>query len=139
MWASYITPESLFQGLDMQKDIAEGKVTPGQFFILRLGFSGIDCSQMPRSQVEHSKFYDDYAVYLGGNRPSYSHIDHENPGESLTNCINVVKRGLSDAHQNSNKLLTDMKGIYLLVDEYDVAIATRKSKLLQPQKLSGVV
>jgi hypothetical protein len=121
--------ESLFQGLDVQKDIAEGKVTPGQFFVLRLDFSGINCS--PDAEIANRSFqlrlassfrdfYDEYAKYLGEDRSKlFDHINHENPEASLTNCVAVVKRGLSDAHQNGNKLLTDVKGIYLLVDEYD--------------------
>ena len=43
--ASRVRLTSSTQGLDVQEDIAEGKVTPGRFFVLKFDFSPAGQSQ----------------------------------------------------------------------------------------------
>ena len=104
-------------------------MTPGRYFVLKLDFSGIICS--PDAEITNRSFkerlassfrafYNQYAKYLGRDKSKLlEHVSHENPEASLTNCVEVIKNELLDAQENDNKLLADVKGIYLLVDEYD--------------------
>jgi hypothetical protein len=61
------------------------------------------------------KFYVTYATYLGEDVTSLcENIDRDQPNISLENCARLVQCALSRDEQ-----LADVRGIYLLIDEYD--------------------
>jgi len=137
------THQTLYQGLDVEKDIAERTVTPGQFFVLKFDFSPINCSpnfeqadRALKARITNSlkKFYITYAMYWDVDELS-KNIDPENPAESLWACVEAVNDLLRKARERDDKRLAGIWGvidsslnsalaniepqIYLLVDEYD--------------------
>jgi hypothetical protein len=94
---------------------------PGKFFILKFDFSGIECSsdlQIANRALKEGltssflHFYDEYAVYVGGDKKKlYKRINHENPAESLSACVRVVRGELLNARENGNKALADVEGV----------------------------
>ncbi|KAN0086818.1 putative AAA-ATPase domain containing protein [Elaphomyces granulatus] len=118
---------SLYQGLDVQRDISKGKATPGKYFILKLDFSRVSRSGQPETDFQAlndflnlsiEKFYKTYAKYLGDFTDLKREI-HNDPNISLGRCVLLVQETLSEAWKRGNSDLTDVQGIYLLVDEYD--------------------
>jgi Predicted AAA-ATPase len=116
----------------MQKDIDGNnengkKYKPGQYFVLRFDFSTIQASPDLAEANENlivalnssfQKFYKTYAAYLGEDFTSLcGNIDSKRPSESLRNCNELVQAALS--REEDNEELDDVRGIYLLVDEYD--------------------
>lgn len=120
---------SLYQGLDVQKDINDGTVTPGQYFTLKFDFSTIDrCSDVKeasrslKTTLNRSieRFYKTYSIYWDGDmREPGDLIDKEDPAISLRKCVRWVKNLHKTARGKKNGQLADVQGIYLLVDEYD--------------------
>ncbi|CAJ0626544.1 4119_t:CDS:2 [Entrophospora sp. SA101] len=121
----------LFQDLDVDKDVQKGKVIPGQYLILSLDFAGINRSNdlkiaeaalhdMINDSIE--QFYRTYASYL--ERP-YDNlqklIKQDNSISSISKCISIVQDKLRTVEEegDSKHLLANVKGIYLLADEYD--------------------
>lgn len=120
---------SLYQGLDVQKDINDGTVTPGQYFILKFDFSTIDrcsdvkqASQSLKLKLNRSieRFYKTYSRYWDGDmRELGDLINKEDPADSLQNCVTWVQDLRDTARGEDKRQLADVQGIYLLVDEYD--------------------
>ncbi|KIX05369.1 uncharacterized protein Z518_06241 [Rhinocladiella mackenziei CBS 650.93] len=114
----------LYKGLDVQKDIDERKVSPGKYFVLTFDFSEVNASPdlteankalMTSLNGAIKDFYNQYAVYLGGNFTDLcQHIDSENPNSSLKNCAMVVRNAIEQDDR-----LAGIERIYVLVDEYD--------------------
>ena len=108
----------------MQKDIDERKVKPGQYFVLKFDFSGINPNpDLTKADEELIKilnssiklFYEEYTAYLGGNSEAlYQGIDSEDPNISLAECAQSVGHAIKNDEQ-----LAGIEGIYVLVDEYD--------------------
>ena len=118
----------------MQKDIDERKANPGQYFVLKLDFSKIDPSsdlteahetlvQFLNSSLE--TFYRTYAAYLGED---CGNIDREQPNLSLRRCAESVRYAIKQ-----DERLDGIKGIYVLVDEYDAFT----NCYLEPLKITG--
>jgi hypothetical protein len=116
----------LLQGLDVQKDIEEGRVTPGQFFTLKFDFSitdrssnAVEASQFLKNSINQSlrDFYETYSGYLGEGANKLSRdIAPERPVDNLRDCVRLVRKVLLSRRYHQ---LADVQGIYLLVDEYD--------------------
>ncbi|KAF8432803.1 hypothetical protein BGX38DRAFT_1146330 [Terfezia claveryi] len=116
--------QSLYKGLDVQKDIDERRVNPGQYFVLKFDFSQIDASSdLPEAEknltdfLNYSikQFYRKYAAYLGGNFTDLCQkIDDKNPNASLRWCTDLVRYAIQQ-----DERLSGIEGIYVLVDEYD--------------------
>ncbi|RPB19297.1 DUF1703-domain-containing protein [Terfezia boudieri ATCC MYA-4762] len=116
--------QSLYKGLDVQKDIDEGRVNPGQYFVLKFDFSQINPSpDLPEANEEliaflnHTieGFYRKYAAYLGGNFTDLcQNVDNRRPNLSLRWCTNSVQYAIQQ-----DERLAGIEGIYILVDEYD--------------------
>ena len=107
------THQTLYQGLDVEKDIAERTVTPGQFFVLKFDFSPINCSpnfeqadRALKARITNSlkKFYITYAMYWDVDELS-KNIDPENPAESLWACVEAVNDLLRKARERDDKRL----------------------------------
>jgi len=113
--------KSIYQGLDVQNDIAEGRVMPGQFFILKFDFSTInrspnimEANQGLKKSLNFSfeEFYDTYATYLGRNVTDlYGNIDSEAPNLSLEKCTLLVQDAISQAQKQGNKQLASVQGV----------------------------
>jgi Predicted AAA-ATPase len=113
--------ESVYQGLDVQNDVAEGRVIPGQFFILKIEFSIIN--PCPNMRLAHQRlvdclnssigeFYDMYAGYLGGNLTElHRNINTKDPNLSLKKCVLAVQSALSQAYKQENKQLANVQGV----------------------------
>ncbi|KAI9856984.1 MAG: hypothetical protein M1813_008700 [Trichoglossum hirsutum] len=113
---------SSYEPLNVQKDIDEGKVKPGQNFVLKFDFSRVNrCPDVKsvdrafKAEIYESlkEFCRTYAKYLGED--ALGAIDRDEPEASLRRCIwlanEVITRG--------DKRIAGVKGIYFLVDEYD--------------------
>jgi len=110
----------------VQKHIEEKKCKPGLYFVLRFDFSTIqsspDFAEANQNLIvalnsSFKKFYETYATYLGEDVASLcGNIDSKRPGISLQNCNLLVQHAL---REQKNEELAGVKGIYLLVDEYD--------------------
>ena len=108
----------------MQKDIDERKVKPGEYFILKFDFSRInpnpDLTEANESLIKFlnfsvEMFYGTYIAHLGGNLAALCQgIDSKEPNLSLQKCVNSVQDAIEQ-----DKRLAGIKGIYVLVDEYD--------------------
>jgi hypothetical protein len=108
----------------VQNDIDEGKVKPGQYFVLKFDFSKINTNpdltkanetliRILNSSIK--RFYKKYTAYLGGNFEALCQgINSEDPNVSLEECVNSVEYAIKNDEQ-----LTGIEGIYVLVDEYD--------------------
>ncbi|RUP43713.1 hypothetical protein BC936DRAFT_136827 [Jimgerdemannia flammicorona] len=116
-------------GLDVDKDVKAGKLTPGQYFILTLNFAKINRSddlkvataslnQMVNSAVE--RFYKTYAKYLDCGTSEMLIKSHvvDDCTNSFEDCIFLVNEVL-EATKGTHHPLANINGIYLLVDEYD--------------------
>ncbi|RUS31429.1 hypothetical protein BC938DRAFT_477841, partial [Jimgerdemannia flammicorona] len=119
----------LFRGLDVDKDVKAGKLTPGQYFTLTLNFAKINRSddlkvataslnQMVNSAVE--RFYKTYAKYLDCGTSEMLIKSHvvDDCTKSFEDCIFLVNEVL-EATKGTHHPLANINGIYLLVDEYD--------------------
>jgi len=108
----------------VQKDIDKRKVKPGEYFILKFDFSRInpnpDLTEANESLIKFlnfsvEKFYGTYIAHLGGNLAALCQgIDSKEPNLSLQKCVNSVQGAIKQ-----DKRLAGVKGIYVLVDEYD--------------------
>jgi hypothetical protein len=108
----------------VQKDINEGKVKPGQYFILKFDFSKVrpnpDLTEANETLIKFlnsslKTFYRTYAVYLGRDVTDlYQTIDSKEPNISLRRCAQSVRHAIRQGGQ-----FTSIEGIYVIVDEYD--------------------
>ncbi|GJJ77509.1 hypothetical protein EMPS_09868 [Entomortierella parvispora] len=115
--------DQLFQGLDVSQDIESGKVTPGQYLILKVDFStvnrfgDIETAEVDMNSKINSSiraFYLNYAHYLGvipGSELIKEKISN-NGLESFCTCTDFVMDTLRDAKEKDDPLL-GVKGIYL--------------------------
>jgi hypothetical protein len=96
-------------------------VSPGQYFVLKLNFSEIRPSLDPKEAHENlveffnsslETFYGTYAGYLGGK--STCSWGRDNPNVSFQSCADAVRCAIQQ-----DERLGCIKGIYVLVDEYD--------------------
>jgi hypothetical protein len=102
---------------------------PGQFFTLKFDFSATDRSsnhveagRFLKNNINASllDFYHTYAMYLGEDVDKLSrNIDPETPADNLKRCVRLVEEALSNGQKNGHEQLAGVRGIYLLVDEYD--------------------
>ncbi|KAF8432162.1 hypothetical protein BGX38DRAFT_1276921 [Terfezia claveryi] len=116
--------QSFYKGLDVQKDIDEKKVNPGQYFVLKFDFSKIrprpdlpEANKILMDYLNYSirAFYREYAAYLGGNFTDlYQNIDNRDPIINLLECAKSVQYAIQQ-----DERLAGIEGIYVLVDEYD--------------------
>jgi hypothetical protein len=104
------------------------KYEPGQYFVLKFDFSTINVANLEkadRSLIANlnsslEDFYETYATYLDDDVTSLcGNIDSKRPNLSLQVCNRLVQRALSRARKEGNEQLAGVRGIYLLVDEYD--------------------
>jgi hypothetical protein len=96
------------------------------YFVLRFDFSTITASsdlELARENLIASlnssfeDFYETYATYLGGDVADLcQNIDRGAPNLSLKKGNRLVQNALSRAE---NEQLAGVRGIYLLIDEYD--------------------
>lgn len=119
----------------MQNDIDQGKVKPGQYFVLTFDFSKIRVDQSLATGNESlikflnssiELFYEIYATYLGKSFADLcKDIDSDEPNETLGRCVRSVNRAIEQ-----NGQLAGVEGIYILVDEYD----SFPNNYLEPQQ-----
>jgi hypothetical protein len=105
------------------------KYKPGQYFVLKFDFSTINASPnlekanqnvIARLNSSIKKFYKAYAAYLGEDFADLcQYIDSTNPENSLESCAGLVQEALSRAQEQKNEQLIGVRGIYVLIDEYD--------------------
>jgi hypothetical protein len=106
----------------VKNDIAEGKVKPGQYFVLKFDFSAVERSPDVRDAVRHLKnaislsfedFYDIYFTYLGDDAKNL--IDPNSPAVSLRRCVKKVNSVISKAREEGaperSKPLADIQGV----------------------------
>jgi hypothetical protein len=108
----------------VQKDIDEGKVKPGQYFVLKFDFSKARSDQnLTEANAQLIKFlnasimnfYDTYASYLDKDLTNLCRtIDSDTPTISLESCVRRVHSAIM-----RDRRLAALQGVYLLVDEYD--------------------
>jgi hypothetical protein len=108
----------------VQKDINEGKVKPGQYFVLKFDFSKVrpnpDLTEANKTLIKFlnsslEAFYETYAAYLGRDVTDLCQtIDSEEPNISLRRCGESVRHAIRQGGQ-----LTSIEGIYVIVDECD--------------------
>ncbi len=110
------------------------KVNPGQYLVLTFDFSEIrsnpDLTEANKTLVVFlnsciETFYETYAAYLG---ESCGNINSEEPNVSLRKCVQLVQHAIEH-----DERLDGIKGIYVLVDEYD----SFPNKYLEPPNLGG--
>jgi hypothetical protein len=130
----------------VQNDINEGKIMPGQYFVLKYDFSTIRChpahAEANRTLIKSlnegiKKFYHTYATHLGEDVARLcGTIESEDPGLSLQRCDELVKSALLRAQKQENSPLASVQGIYLLVDECDAFTNTclETSNIAEPDK-----
>ncbi|KAF8433982.1 hypothetical protein BGX38DRAFT_181858 [Terfezia claveryi] len=116
--------QSLYKGLDVQKDIGEKRVNPGQYFVLKFDFSQIrprpDLPEANKILMDYlncsiKAFYRKYAAYLGGNFTDLcQNVDNKDPIVNLQECAKSVRYAIQQ-----DERLAGIEGIYVLVDEYD--------------------
>ncbi|RPA90761.1 hypothetical protein L873DRAFT_1820592 [Choiromyces venosus 120613-1] len=115
--------DELFQDLDIDKDVKGDKITPGEYMILEFNFAEVSRTRdlnkaaqgLTVSIIRNLKgFYGDYYSYLGD-------IDQGDAINSLANLVQLVNRTLREVKNGGDKKhpLANVKGIYLLADEYD--------------------
>jgi hypothetical protein len=112
----------------VQEDIAERKVTPGRFFVLKFDFSPVnrnpnilEADRALKLRIANSliEFYDTYAMYW----PYWGRdvdelikkIDLENPAESSLACVRSVARLLKNAREKGDRRLADIQGVSIAV------------------------
>ncbi|KAF9356723.1 hypothetical protein BGX34_009784, partial [Mortierella sp. NVP85] len=125
-WLSNYKP--LFEGLAIDEHVTNNRISPGQFFVLRLDFSAVDRSQ-DRNEAEHNlnrmliesirTFYRTYEPYL---RMSADYLiknyTRDDAVACLNECANLVYDTLKHVDSPENPL-SKIKGIYIMADEYD--------------------
>ena len=111
------------QGLDVDKDVKKGKVTPGQYLVLSFDFAKLYPSDdLKVTELELSEmminsikaFYQTYASYLGNDTSKQlirELVDSNSATSSLTECVRVVQEALRAAEGVSNHRLADVKGV----------------------------
>jgi hypothetical protein len=134
--------KSMYEGLDVQNDIAEGQVMPGQFFVLKFDFSTInrspniaEANQMLINSLNSSfeEFYNTYAIYLGGKVTDlYGNIDSKDPNLSLKRCTRLVRDALSRAREQGNKQLAGVQGVRI-----DFSLNLSQALILKLDSLSN--
>jgi hypothetical protein len=99
----------------VQKDITEGKVKPGQYFILEFDFSTVERSQDINDAARYLKeaisdafevFYETYVTYLGED--AINLIDPDSPALSLDRCVERVNSAI---RKRGDESLTDVQGV----------------------------
>ncbi|RPB01509.1 hypothetical protein L873DRAFT_1803211, partial [Choiromyces venosus 120613-1] len=124
--------DELFQDLDIDKDVKGDKITPGEYMILKFNFSAVNRTRdlnkaaqgLAVSIIRNLKgFYGDYYSYLGESLGQLisERIDQGDAINSLANLVQLVNRTLWEVKNGGDKKhpLANVKGIYLLADEYD--------------------
>ncbi|KAF9160312.1 hypothetical protein DFQ26_005673 [Actinomortierella ambigua] len=120
--------KSLFEGLAIDEDVKNNRVSPGQFFVLQFDFAALNRSQ-DKKVAEHSlnlmlnrsikQFYKTYEPYL---RVSADYLIKnfikDDATASLGECADFVHNTLASVESPEDPLLR-IKGIYLMADEYD--------------------
>ncbi|KAI8344978.1 hypothetical protein B0O80DRAFT_534669, partial [Mortierella sp. GBAus27b] len=121
--------KALFESLDVDRDVKSGKVRPGQYLTLTFDFSKVNRSRDIETaeaglndMINNSirAFYTKYAPYLG-TATSHQLIEARvapRAVSSLTLCVELVEEALNAVSEKDDPLY-DVKGIYLLADEYD--------------------
>jgi hypothetical protein len=96
----------------------EGKVKPGQYFVLKFDFSratrSLDVAEADKAlkrmiSTDFELFYDTYGMYLGED--ASKKINPDDPADSLTRCVMLVNKALKDARQRGDKALADVQGV----------------------------
>jgi Predicted AAA-ATPase len=108
----------------VQKNINEGKVKPGQYFVLKFDFSKVrpnpDITEANETLTKFLNsslitFYQTYAAYLDRNFADLcQEIDSKEPNISLQRCCESVQGAIEQGGR-----LSGIEGIYVIVDEYD--------------------
>ena len=99
----------------------DGRVTPGQFFILKADFSLVNRS--PNIDKAHKSlqdtiadsfwaFYRAYSTYFGeSEKELLENIAPENPARSLRNCVHLVQKAISKARDSGDERLAGIQGV----------------------------
>ena len=99
----------------MQKDIAAGKMKPGQYFILKFDFSRIarspddkaaDRSLKNSINGSFRRFYNTYGEHLGEDANSL--INPDEPSQSLEQCVEKVNSAIQ---KRGNEALAGIQGV----------------------------
>src|SRR5271154_540971 len=95
--------------------MTEGKVKPGEYFILKFDFSTVERSQDINDAARYLKkaisqafevFYETYVTYLGED--AIKLIDPDSPAISLERCVGRVNSAIQKGDDES---LTDIQGV----------------------------
>lgn len=123
--------EELFKDLDVDKVVKNGIIQPGRYLILEFDFSLVDRSRDLNESAESlrrsindglSIFKLNYTKDLGESFASHaSNFIENDPAGNLASLVAAVNFTLQDIHSRGEEShpLWDVRGIYLLVDEYD--------------------
>ncbi|RPA95774.1 hypothetical protein L873DRAFT_1301258 [Choiromyces venosus 120613-1] len=124
--------DELFLDLDIDKDVKGDKITPGEYLILDFNFAEVNRTRDLNKAAEGlavniiwslERFYRVYYSYLGGSSGQLmsENINQGDAIHSLRKLVLIVDDALSEIKNRGDKKhpLANVKGIYLLVDEYD--------------------
>ncbi|RPA89845.1 hypothetical protein L873DRAFT_1822113, partial [Choiromyces venosus 120613-1] len=122
----------LFKDLDVDKDVKEDKITPGEYMILKFNFAAVnrapDLNKAAQGLANNiignlDQFYRTYHPYLGGSLDQLisKNINQGDAIASLTTLVRIVDYTLQEVKNGGDTKhpLANVKGIYLLADEYD--------------------
>ncbi|RPB00804.1 hypothetical protein L873DRAFT_743052 [Choiromyces venosus 120613-1] len=118
--------------LDVDKDVKENRVTPGQYLILKFNFAKVRRTRDLNKAAEElalniiqslEEFYGDYYPYFGVSLDQLisKEINQGSAINSLAELVGFVDYTLREIKNGGDTKhpLTNVKGIYLLADEYD--------------------
>jgi hypothetical protein len=99
----------------------DGRVTPGQFFILKVDFSLLNRSpdiakanqSLEETIADSSRvFYKTYSTYLGGDgKELLENIAPQSPARSLHRCVDLVQQAISKARDSGEERLAGVQGV----------------------------
>ncbi|RPA90217.1 DUF1703-domain-containing protein [Choiromyces venosus 120613-1] len=122
----------LFNDLDVHKDVKKNRVTPGEYMILKFNFASVDRTPDLNKAAQElalniignlEQFYRTYHPYLGGSLDQLisKNINQGSAISSLITLVRIVDYTLQEVKNggDTEHPLANVKGIYLLADEYD--------------------
>ena len=110
--------------MDVDKDVEDKKVRPGEYLVLKFDFSGVDRSpdlneaaKLLADNIINTlwRFYHQNSRYLGGHVDQLirENIDQQNPIGSLSRLVMLVNFAIKDAvkSKDTEHPLANVKGV----------------------------
>ncbi|KAG0136190.1 hypothetical protein HOY82DRAFT_625829 [Tuber indicum] len=125
--------DTLFKDLAVHKDVQENKIRPGEYLVLKFDFSTVgpstDMLQAAQQLADTinaglQQFYRENHAFFGVSAAQLvsENINYKNPVHSLVSLVGLVDWVAGEIGEGSvgrEHPFAGIKGIYLLVDEYD--------------------